>query len=242
MDGLKSYCVLEDDVVFHERSPEMLDRLMKYVPKDWGQIYLGGQHLKEPVPLDGNPSVYRCRNVNRTHAFALHQRAFRDFQMHIMNAPDYIAHKAWHIDHQLGVAHENRLWETYAPSWWLAGQQDGDSSISGRNNPRFWWYASLHSRKLPFVHITPGAPPEMLSRMEGKVHFGNNLKPGTHEDIGLDKCVNDPVALSIWLKMIAREALDRHLLPGIQHPLISREDVLREWRAGLLPPAGPALE
>lgn len=241
MDGLTSYCVLEDDVVFHERSPEMLDRLMKYVPKDWGQIYFGGQHLKEPVPLDGNPSVYQCRNVNRTHAFALHQRAFRDFQMHIMNAPDYIGRKSWHIDHQLGIAHENRFWNTYAPAWWLAGQQDGDSSISGRNNPRFWWYSSLHSRKLPFVYIDADASPEVYSLLEGKVHFGNNLKSGTREDVGLDKCVNDPVALSIWLKMIAREALDRHLLPGIQHPLIHREDVLREWRAGLLPPTEPTL-
>jgi|GEM_PF-3868298 len=30
-------------------------------------------------------------------------------------------------EHQIGAAHEQDLWKTYVPSWWLAGQRAGES-------------------------------------------------------------------------------------------------------------------
>lgn len=143
-DKLASYCVLEDDVVFHPRAPEMFDPFMKELPPDWGQVYLGGQFLhREPEKL--SPWVVRPYNVNRTHAFALSRETVPRFQQHIMNASDYfelrageegtaaIDHNCFHIDHQLGRAHERREWNTYAPIWWLAGQHEGSSNVSGRD-------------------------------------------------------------------------------------------------------------
>jgi hypothetical protein len=35
-------CLLEDDVVFHPKAGEMLERLLRELPEDWDQVYLGG--------------------------------------------------------------------------------------------------------------------------------------------------------------------------------------------------------
>ncbi len=70
----------------------------------------------------------------------------------------------------------------------------------------------------------------------GTVHFGNHLKDGTREDIGLDACTGGDAALGRWLSMIAREAMDMGLLPGISHPRIPAPAVERCWRAGTVPP------
>ncbi len=232
MDGIDNYLVLEDDVVFHERSPELLWRLMHEVPGDWGQIYLGGQHLRDPDPVLGSSYVFRCANVNRTHAFALHRRAMVEFQQHVCYAPDYIARGGWHIDHQLGLAHEAGRWRTYAPTWWMAGQEAGSSNISGRTNPRLWWNFSGFSSRLPFVVVEPGS--HDAERLKQFVHFGNNLKEGTLEDIGLDACVGSDEELRKWLQLIAREAMDMQLVPGISHEAIPMGRVRSCWSSSVL--------
>jgi hypothetical protein len=237
MDGIENYLVLEDDAVFQARSPELLARLMRELPDDWGQIYLGGQHLKDPEPVSGRPFVFRCNNVNRTHAFALHKRAMVNFQQHVSHAPDYISRGGWHIDHQLGIAHERGTWKTYAPAWWIAGQDEGASNISGRSNPRLWWHPARFSSGLPFIHVETGSHPRLLEMVRQSVHFGNQLKGDTLEDIGLDACVGSQHALEGWLAMIAREAMDMGLLPGIYHPGISAERVGSCWKAGVYPAA-----
>lgn len=232
MDGLESYLVLEDDAVFDSKAPSLLEGFMAEVPADWGQLYLGGQHLHEPEPVEGASLVYRCHNVNRTHAYALHRRAFGSFQRHVSHAPDYIARDSWHLDHQLGIAHGRRDWATYAPVWWLAGQEEGASDISGRENPRLWWHLSRFSGGLPFIHVSQDCPADRVAEVRKVVHFGNHRKEGTLEDIGLDRCVNDDHELGVWLEMIAREAIDRGMLPGLSHPSISRDRVASLWTAG----------
>ena len=235
MDGLESYLVLEDDAVFDRRSSGFLRQFMNELPEDWGQIYLGGQHLHEPGTVPGTSLVYRCHNVCRTHAYAVHKRALGRFQQHIGEAADYMARGQWHLDHQLGLAHERDVWPTYAPAWWLAGQEEGSSNISGRRNPRLWWHLTRFSGGLPFIHVGPDWRSDELAGTRGSVHFGNNLKAGTLEDIGLDACVHDDHALKRWLAMIARESMDMGLLPGIQHPSIPIERVRECWSAGAQP-------
>ncbi len=56
MDGVETLCLLEDDVVFHPQAALMLERLLWELPKDWDQVYLGGQHLKEAETLPGKSS------------------------------------------------------------------------------------------------------------------------------------------------------------------------------------------
>lgn len=235
MDGLENYLVIEDDVCFHSRTREMLGRLMREMPEDWDQIYLGGQHLKPPLPVQGSPFVLRGQNVNRTHAFMLKRKAFVRFQQHILHAPDYIAHPGWHIDHQLGTAHERRDWNVYCPAWWLAGQDEGSSNISGRNNPRMWWHPWTYSHFLPVTQIPAEQKNSLPEDIRERFHFGNNLLSGTLQDIGLTDAVDSDERLRDWLIMIAREAMDRERLPAIQHPDISLERVRRLWRPGVWP-------
>ena len=232
MDGIESYCVLEDDVVFKANAGEALGRTMRALPGDWGQLYLGGQHLAEPKQrLEGG--LWQPHNINRTHAFALHRRAFVRFQQHISHAPDYIARGAWHIDHQLGLAHERADWLVCAPDWWIAGQEEGASNISGRNNPRMWWFRAGLAQGLPFVVVPTRVNRALKARIERWLHGGNNLKPDTFEDIGLDRCVNASGELERWMRMISIEALDRGRLPALQHPVLG-DRVLdgQPWQAG----------
>jgi hypothetical protein len=235
MDQLDSFLVLEDDVVFSSHAADELDLLMARLPGDWDQLYLGGQHLKDPTSDSLPPGLFRCNNVNRTHALALSNRVYRSYQQHITHAPDYIARGGWHIDHQLGLAHERNSWNTYAPTWWLAGQDEGDSNISGRTNPRLWWHHHGWSTSLPFVYVSQSQQDPGNRDMADFVHFGNNLKPGTLEDIGLDRCVDSTTALHEWLRMIAREAIDRWKLPGICHPALCLNTINKCWASGVRP-------
>ncbi len=246
-DKLANYCVLEDDVCFHPHSPAMLGSLMAELPSDWGQVYLGGQFLhQEPVAV--TPWVVRPHNVNRTHAFALSKDTIPRFLQHIMHAPDYFDVKTWdveapekshncyHIDHQLGCAHERVHWKTYAPKWWLAGQEAGSSNISGQCNPRMWWHWRDQGYNLPFFFLETNATKQQRDSVRPFIHAGFNLINDSFVDIGLcnDLCDN---RLLDWLRMIAGEAVEQWKLPGFEVPhkmqnLVNR--VQKLWSAGLL--------
>jgi len=242
MDGLESYLVLEDDAVFQPRAAEMLARLLKEAPPDWDQLYLGGQHLKEPQDVPGRPFVLRCRNVNRTHAFILRRRAFVKYQQHILHAPDYIARRGFHIDHQLGLAHERADWKVYAPAWWLCGQEAGSSNISGRINPRMWWHPARYSKQLPFTLVPPQPDASLAARLTPYLHCGWNCKPGTFQDAALKTALTSTERLRDWLTATAREALDQEKLPGISHPDITLDRLRLLWPAGAKPAAAAPLE
>ena len=182
-----------------------------------------------------------CGAVNRTHAFLLRRKAFAAFQRHILHAPDYIAHPGWHIDHQLGTAHERRDWNVYCPAWWLAGQEAGNSNISGRSNPRMWWHPWIYSRHLPFIHVPAEVKNNLPEETRARLHCGNNLRSGTFEDRGLEEVLHSDERLRDWLAMIAREAMDMEKLPAIQHPDIPLDRLRRHWPPGVHPVEETAL-
>lgn len=229
-DDVTTMLVLEDDVVFQPDFASLLGGFMKQVPDDWGQIYLGGQHLKEPELLKDRPFVLRAKNVNRTHAYAIHRRAMADFHRHIWEAASYMVHpEGWHVDHQLGLAHEQGLWPVYAPAIWIAGQGEDWSSIRpGLEIPRCWWHPSKWKGSLPFIWIDSKLA-DMPMRDRAWLHGGNNLKEGTVEDIGLDVAALSDDRLASWLQLIAQEALDHEKLPALQHPFISLQRLEKNW-------------
>lgn len=234
-DGIENVLILEDDVVFQPDAGSLLKGFMKQVPDDWGQIYLGGQHLKDPTPVAGSPYVLRCHCVNRTHAFAVQKKAMVRMHQHIWHAPDYIQHLGgWHIDHQLGIAHERGDWPTYGPLYWIAGQDEEWSNISGRYNTRHWWHPRALSKRLPFVWI-PFAVGTSLQGDDQWMHGGYNLKPGTFEDRGLDIAALSDDRLLGWLECVAAEALDTEKLPALQHPGINANRVRKIWGGDCLP-------
>lgn len=241
-DGMENVLILEDDVVFQPDAGSLLKGFMKQVPDDWGQIYLGGQHLKDPTPVAGSSYVLKCHCVNRTHAFAVHKRAMVRMHQHIWHAPDYMQHPGgWHVDHQLGIAHERGDWPVYGPSYWIAGQDAEWSNISGRYNSRHWWHPCTWSKHLPFIWLPP-AVGATLHGDERWLHGGYNLKPNTFEDIGLDVAAISDDRLSAWLNVAAREALDIEKLPAVQHPYIGIERLKKIWRGGVIPWAPRCME
>ncbi len=160
MDGLESYLVLEDDVIFHhEFVPKLEGALALLKEKDipWEQLYLGGQHLwrESNPPWPFAKDLVRCVNVNRTHAFAVHKRFMVKFSQHIMHAPDYLQSHIpprpktgdkpevkeffRHIDHQLGALHQRRENLILAMHPWICGQAEDSSNINGRKNSEQWW-------------------------------------------------------------------------------------------------------
>lgn len=245
-DAVASYCVLEDDVVFHHRAQEMLDEFMTEVPDDWGQIYLGGQFLhQKPEPV--SPWVVRPYNVNRTHAFALRKPAIPRFLQHVMHAPDYLnicdtseeclsyTPNNYHIDHQLGRAHERRDWNVYAPTWWLAGQDEGPSSISGKTNVAMWWHWRSRGHCLPYLYLTSEHDVFARELAERHLHCGYNLFDNSFIDIGLTRNLSD-LELESWLQMIAGEAIERWRIPAFEVPakypeLIKRIESI--WKHGV---------
>lgn len=235
MDGLQNYCVLEDDVIFHDRASNALKLLMEQVPDDWGQIYLGGQHLKEPESIDEGSFVVRCRNVTRTHAFGVHNRIYPQFYQKINEVTDFIKRGSWHIDHQLGLAHEENQWNTYAPRCWIAGQEEGVSNISDKVNPQMWWHYRSQQDPLPFIFLTEEANLVEPDERYSQIYFGSNLKQNSSADKSLDECVDSPEDLRNWMNSVSEEALKRGLLPGIYHPLLSQAVVQTTWAGAVIP-------
>lgn len=132
-----SYLILEDDVIFANNAREGLDTLMKNLPEDWGQVYLGGQHTVKPVPI--NAHVQRGRSINRTHAYAINKNWASTIYQHVASLPGKDPTEIKHIDHWLEKGHREYGWPVYCPTKWLAGQSSGVSDISGKNNTdRFW--------------------------------------------------------------------------------------------------------
>lgn len=243
-DQLANYLAIEDDAVFHPRGCEMLSSFMAQVPDDWGQVYLGGQFLKqEPVGLPGRPWVMQAANINRTHCFALNRPHFAPFLQHVTHFPDYQGTKK-HIDHQLGLAHERRDWPTYCPLWWIAGQDAGPSNISGRTNPRLWWHWRGRGKRLPFVLLPPHWSGD--EALEGRLHPGKSPAPGTWIDSDLLMAVGQSsnvrqTQVEAWLHNVAGEAVERWQLPALQWPPGALEmDLANLWPAGIVTPAEAA--
>jgi len=231
---LKSYLVLEDDAVFRDDFDLMLNAFMTALPSDWEQAYLGGQliHEHQHPPKRINSEVLMPYNVNRTHAFAVHERGYEKLYDHLFALP--FAHGE-HIDHHLGRLHESGSFGVYVPNKWLVGQASGSSNISGqvRNTADFWddpqSCAIDEEMLIDPVCIFLEAPLNVakLLSMRGW-HIGNWLS----ED-GLDRGVCQAVAcfdpyepLKCWFGHVQREVVRaRKVLPCLYHPRLSFEYV-----------------
>lgn len=149
----KKILVLEDDVLFFKDAYTMFEKFAKKVgDRDWGQLYLGGQHTMYPEEIE--PGLHSCLSVNRTHAYALHGSYANKVYMHLCSFDEYKS-KDHHLDRQLEMAHRQGFWPVFAPSWWIAGQNCGVSDVNLRFNRIQWW--DLHEREkvaaVPMVYI-----------------------------------------------------------------------------------------
>ena len=133
-----SILILEDDAEFIPEALPMLNAFMHNVPTNWDQIYLGGQHRREPEHI-GIQRVMRAMSVNRTHAYALKRKIYKKVYVHLNHAPDYMGRQNHHVDHQYEVAHRRKDWNVYCPATWLAAQKEGRSDICDQDlGHRIW--------------------------------------------------------------------------------------------------------
>lgn len=238
---VKSVLILEDDVVFTGDLRQRSEEFLSAVPDDWDQIYLGGQHLIDPVPV--NDQVYRGRNVNRTHAYAVSRKFMARMYRHILHAPDYILHGGHHVDHRLGALHEAGDHAIYSPRQWLAGQFQGSSDISGQTNDTFFWNTWATVRDMPLVVVLglhSGRSNEIAAELASLgVHFGHHLAgiaAPRMEDVGLAKICEEMFPfpetwrqraieevrgrLTPWITLIQREAANYGVVAGACYPQV----------------------
>jgi GR25 family glycosyltransferase involved in LPS biosynthesis len=228
-DGVERLLILEDDVIFHRDAGRMLETFMDQVPDDWDQLFLGGQHLSQPVPVAGAPFVVRGTSITRAHAYAVHGRCLSRFHQHIWQSKDYLEGACnWHFDTQFSQAHRLGKWQTYAPLWWLAGQDEGFSEQLRQQNPAYWWHAPQHALSLPFVAL-PKASPSAAKRSH--LHLGD---PKTLKATGLK-----PGPLYNWLMEMAQAALSKNQLPTWDPAHAPAELIRQFWPPGIIDASNP---
>ncbi len=212
-DGLETVLILEDDAHFHHRAQEWLGMVMPLVPDDWDLFYLGGQHMSEPQ-RSVDPRLQRGVSITRTHAYAVHRRALAKVIEHVSDLARYEANPGWHIDHQFARGMQQGLWRAYAPAWWLAAQEEGESDIGRQSYSRRWWVPGNQYWRLPFVSL-----PVSASDVEW-VYQPEWTSEGLPEDT---------LARAFWLRDIAYEAWMQGRLPACP---LSPAEITRLWPGG----------
>lgn len=133
--GFRSLLVLEDDAVFARGFSGAVVSLLATLPEDAGMVYLGGQHLREAIPDNGD--FVRCRNTNRAHAYGL-VGAGMERVYEWLHPGDH-----WNgphvVDHHYGRLHESGSLPCYAARRWLVGQRAGWSDTDEREHSERWW-------------------------------------------------------------------------------------------------------
>ena len=133
--GHERLLIFEDDATFRDDFPGRLERFLADLPADWGQAYLGGQHLRKPIQV--SPTVVQGLNINRTHAYAVGSRTrLVELYQHLHAGQHWRGRH--HVDHHFGRPHVRKR-PAYAPAEWLCGQAAGPSDINGKDNKERWW-------------------------------------------------------------------------------------------------------
>lgn len=134
LEGIESVLILEDDVVFRPDFGVRTRQFLAALPCDWQMIYFGGENIEwdKGLPEPINAEVFRPRNVNRTHAYAIRGREMISSVLQHLKAWDKWTARH-HIDHHLGAFQANTNSEgLYAPRRWLVDQAGGLSDVSNQ--------------------------------------------------------------------------------------------------------------
>ncbi len=215
-DNLDNVLIIEDDSIFHPRTAEWLDETLPLLPSDWGQFFLGGQHLRRPEKTE-NSKLERANYVTRTHAYAVNYSAYQIIIDMIKDDEEYRSHPPMHVDHQFGRCQLKGLWKAYSPSWWMAGQEEGESNIAFTEFGRRWWQEGTHYWKLPFVL----ADEEILDHAQDRIYTKKSPAP------------TDTGELATWLRRTAHDAWLQGKLPTWKKYEISTQTIERLWPAGV---------
>jgi hypothetical protein len=209
-DGVQRLLILEDDAIFHHHTAAWLPGTVEALPADWELFFLGGQHMEPPVET-ASPRLLLGRCITRTHAYAVHAPAFGKLLTAISDDVLYQANPGWHIDHQLGTGQSQGLWSAYAPAWWFAGQEEGQSNISRNLDTRRWWPPTNDYWQLPMI-----LPQQPL----GSPWLVVSDTPPPEETM----------PLALWFRKLAYTAWQQGGLPTCELPA---EVVRKHWPGGV---------
>jgi hypothetical protein len=216
MDGVDKLLVLEDDACLAPEFAERVGAFLTTVPADWDQLMLGGQHMTgSAVPW--SPGIVRCRNCQRTHAYAIRGKFLKDL------------YRVWstrqgHCDHIMGPLQAG--YNVYAPDPFLIGQDRGKSDISGKVNPRKFWKAADPNQPVVLLRADRAILPALRRR---GFHMGFTRDKETDVDAGLrDLFALKPdqwaTKLRKWLTTIQWEvASTEGWVATVWHPSATRE-------------------
>lgn len=213
-DQLDSILILEDDAVFHPRASQWLQEVMPALQNDWGQFFLGGEFYNEPTPT-ANPLLVEGDGITRTHAYAVHHHLYSHLIDIIGDNDEYELNPDWHVDHQFRHHQQLGEWKSYAPAWWLAGQEEGATDISHGTLPRRWWQWGLDFWRLPFIRIGDDHSCE-------EAHLAFAEAPDTA----------DTLDLAHWFRRSAFEAWEQGRLPACREGSFTIKEIARFWPAG----------
>lgn len=229
MDDLETVLMMEDDCTWFPDAWQRLKAFMQSVPEDYQQVMLGGQHTQPPVPV--KPGVLRCRNTQRTHAYAIKASAIKSLL------------KVWstsgvHIDWVMGPWQADKA--VYCPSSFIFGQAGGKSDISGQTNPPKFW---IPPGEMPVIFLT--APPEVVMKLRSFGFHTGYSRDSEGFDKGLQavvKTYDKPKALRRWLDTIQWEcASDLGTVATIWHPDITA-DLVKQVSNNVIEVTGETVE
>ncbi len=203
-DGVKEILILEDDAIIASNIVQRLELLMAALPRDWGQFYLGGQHLADPGPTH-SPLLWRGTNVNRTHAWAARGGALEAIVDHLSRRDGTLGENQYHVDHHFGSAHGSALWPAFTPAWWLAGQRADASDVNDRPCEEHWWHHPRYATALPLYRVAQDLtlPPDEARRLE--------FDSDTDRLAAVRDC---PIAFRQWRQHLGERALRHGRLPA----------------------------
>ena len=73
-DQLSPILILEDDVILSDNINEVFEKNVNNIPRDWGMLYFGGNHLNGTVHVVED--IHRMRSSLTTHAYSLNARLY----------------------------------------------------------------------------------------------------------------------------------------------------------------------
>jgi Glycosyltransferase involved in LPS biosynthesis len=231
-DDVKTILVLEDDAVFKPTFAHDAATFIAKVPQDWECLMLGGQHINsQPIPVsEGIVRAGHGGGIQRTHCYAL--RGYEPMKALYRTW----ANSAVHCDWVMGPC--MLKFNTYAPHPFLVGQAEGQSDISGRQNPEKFWRSPNGNEPVVLLHA-PRAVMEALG--EKGWHGGYSRDPKTGFDVGLKDLFAD-TSLSVdqrntrlkdWIGLIQAEvaSMEGPAICTIWHPK-ARVEMIRQLVKG----------
>lgn len=215
MDGCRSVLVMEDDIVLVDGFAEKVAAFLKHVPKDWGQLMLGGQGVNRDGALSQEivaEGVARVTGVERTHCYAVRGEYMRALYSKWSSA-------SGHCDHVMGPFQRAAGIPVYAPTTFLAGQGEGVSDICGREqDERFW---DIGAKPIAWFSKRPGG-----THYHGGYSLVKDLDEGLTRILEADSEPEEKARqVRNWMGMICWEAASctPEKRPAIWHPLLTPE-------------------